>query len=124
MSRVVPATAVAALALVTAGGSAAGSPQAHAARTCHLSAENQRGLGASYVGSLNVRHTSCGKGKKVVKAYQHCRAAHGWRGKCRHRVKGYKCKRHIRESSSVQYDATVTCKRGGKRVVHTYTENK
>jgi hypothetical protein len=39
-------------------------------------------------------------------------------------VKGYSCKRHILDSSPVQYDARVTCRNGVKRVVHTYTQNK
>src|SRR3954452_18865273 len=122
MSRLVLVAAVAASSLIGAAGAGA-SPQVHAARHCNISGQ-QRSLGASYVTSLSVRHTSCSKGKAVVRAYQACRRAHGWKGKCRHRVKGYACKRHIRESSPVQYDATVTCRRGAKRVTHTYTQNK
>src|SRR3954452_16369783 len=125
MSRAVLVAAVAASSLIAAGGASAGaSPQVHAARGCHLSAHDQRHLGASYVTSLSVRHTSCSNGKAVVRAYQKCRRAHGWKGKCGHRVKGYACKRHITASSPVQYDAKVTCRRGGKRVFHHYTQNK
>lgn len=123
MSRVVSVAAVAAASLIAAGGAGAASPQVHAARSCNISGQ-QRSLGASYVTSLSVRHTSCAKGKAVVRAYQACRRAHGWKGKCRHRVKGYACKRHIQASSPVQYDAKVTCRRGAKRVTHTYTQNK
>jgi hypothetical protein len=125
MSRLVlvAASALVLIALVAAGGAGA-SPEVHAAKACHLSTHDQRHLGASYVTSLSVRHTSCSNGKAVVRAYQKCRRAHGWKGKCGHRVKGYSCSRHIQASSPVQYDAKVTCRRGGKRVTHTYTQNK
>jgi hypothetical protein len=123
MSRLVlvAASALVLIALVAAGG--AGAAEVHAAKSCNISGQ-QRSLGASYVTSLSVRHTSCSNGKAVVRAYQKCRRAHGWKGKCRHRVKGYSCKRHIQESSPVQYDAKVTCRNGGKRVTHTYTQNR
>src|SRR3954453_1753044 len=113
MSRLVllAASAAVLIALVAAGGPGASSPQGRAARSCHLSSHEQRHLGASYVTSLSVRHTSCSNGKAVVRAYQKCRRAHGWKGKCGHRVKGFACKRHITASSPVQYDAKVTCRR-------------
>jgi hypothetical protein len=130
MSRVVrtsallaAASALVVLALVTAGGAAAGSPEAQAAGACNISGQ-ERNLGASYVTSLRVRHTSCRTGKSVVRAYQKCRRAGGWRGKCGHSVNGFGCSRRILDSSSVQYDAKVTCRNGAKRVVHTYTQNK
>src|SRR3954452_6541419 len=127
MSRAVRSTALLALclmSLVAAASAGASSPQVHAARKCSLSAHEQRHSGASYVTSLNVKKTTCKKGKAVVRAYHKCRRAHGWKGKCGHKVKGYSCKRHIRDSSAFQYDATVTCRRGGKRVTHSYTQNK
>jgi hypothetical protein len=112
--------ALAASATATAGAA----PRVHAARSCHLTRHEQRHLGAAYITSLSVRHTSCSNGKAVVRAYHECRKAHGWKGRCGHRVKGFSCKRHIQDSSPVQYDAKVTCRRGGKRVTHTYTQNK
>jgi hypothetical protein len=125
MSRVVAGSALVVLALATAGGAAgASSTQVHAARNCSLSAGEQRHLGASYVTSLSVKKTSCSNGKAVVRAYHKCRRAHGWKGKCGHKVRGYSCSRKIQLSSPFQYDAKVTCRRGGKRVVHTYTQNK
>jgi hypothetical protein len=123
MSRVVSVAAVAAVSLVAAGSAGAASTQVHAAKSCSISGQ-QRSLGASYVTSLSVRHTRCSTGKSVVRAYHACRRAHGWKGKCRHRVKGYKCRRNIGASSPVQYDAKVVCRRGGKRVTHTYTQNR
>src|SRR3954447_12681269 len=121
MSRVVLVAAVVASSLIAAGGAGA-SPQVHAARDCHVQYQSTKG--GYYVTSIHVRHTSCATGKAVVRAYTKCRRAHGWRGKCGHRVKGFSCKRHIQESTPVQYDASVTCRRGGKRVTHTYTQNK
>jgi hypothetical protein len=127
MSRVARTCALLALAvlsLATVAGSAAGSsPRAHAAGSCHLSTHDQRNLGASYVTSLSVSHVSCSTGKSVVRAYQACRSRHGWKGSCGSAA-GYSCSRRILDSSSVQYDARVTCSRGSKRVVHTYTQNR
>jgi hypothetical protein len=127
MSRAVRSTALLALclmSLVAVAGAGASSPQVHAARKCSLSAHEQRHSGASYVTSLNVKKTTCKKGKAVVRAYHKCRRAHGWKGKCGHKVKGYSCKRKYLAKSTFQYDARVTCRNGAKRVVHTYTQNK
>jgi hypothetical protein len=124
MSRAVRAALMALLLVALAASATAGAaPRVHAARSCNISGQ-QQSLGASYVTSLSVRHTSCSNGKAVVRAYQKCRRANGWKGKCHHRVKGFRCRRHIQDSSPVQYDAKVTCRRGGKRVTHTYTQNK
>jgi hypothetical protein len=115
MSRVVTVAALLAvpLALATAGGAAGNAPVVHAAGGCHLSSHEQRHLGASYVTSLSVRKTSCRTGKTVVRSY-HQHGGH---------VSGWSCHRRILDKSPAQYDAKVTCARGGKRVVHTYTQN-
>src|SRR3954470_10455975 len=123
MSRVVSVAAVAAVSLFAAGGAGAASPQVHAAKSCSISSYESKHLGATYVTSLSVRHVSCRKGKSVVRAYQKCRRRHGYMGRCRHAA-GYSCKRHIIDKASVTYDARVTCCRGGKRVTHTYQQNK
>ena len=110
MSRVVrtgglvaAAAALLVLALVTAGGAVAGSPQARAAGNCHLSTYEQRHLGATYVTSLRVRKTSCRTGKKVVKAFNSCRGSA--RGRCHHKVRRYSCSEK-RSGISVQFDST------------------
>ena len=127
MSRAVRTSAllacVALLALATAGGAVAGSASVHAAGSCHLSTHDYSHLGASYVTSLSVKGVSCKTGKSVVRAYHKCRSRGGWMGKCGHAA-GYGCSRKILDRSSVAYDAKVTCKRGGKRVVHTYQQNR
>jgi hypothetical protein len=110
---------------ISAGASSGGHAQAAAAkRACDISGE-QTELGASYVTSLKVRNTGCGKGKKVVKAFHECRKANGGRdGHCDHKVLGFKCHEGDREGvPDVQYNAKVRCKKGDKKVVHTYTQN-
>lgn len=123
MSRVALVFAVAAVALLAiAGAAGASSPQAHAAGKCNIKGQ-ERKLGASYVTSLRVTKTSCRTGKSVVRAYNKCRhRSGGAKGHCHHKVKRYKCSEH-RAGVSTQFDASVTCKRGAKRVKFTYTEN-
>jgi hypothetical protein len=123
MSRVALVVAVAAVALFAiAGAAGASSPQAHAAGKCNIKGQ-ERKLGASYVTSLRVTKTSCRTGKSVVRAYNKCRhRSGGAKGHCHHKVKRYKCSEH-RAGVSTQFDASVTCKRGAKRVKFTYTEN-
>jgi hypothetical protein len=124
MSRAVRTSALLAalalLALATAGGASAGAPQARAAGNCHLSTYEQRHMGATYVTSLRVKRTSCGTGKAVVRAFNKCRK--GPRGRCHRKVKRFSCSER-RSGVSVQFNSTVNCKRGGKRVHFTYTQN-
>jgi hypothetical protein len=122
MSRVVPTGAlIAALVLIPAAGAASGSsPDAHAARKCSISGQ-ERSFGTTYVTSLSVRRTKCSTGKSVVRAFHACRK--GPRGRCHRRVNGYRCSENRFDSISVQFSSRVTCKRGGKRVRHTYTQN-
>lgn len=126
MSRVlvlVAAAAAVALLGLTGSAGASSSPQAHAAGKCHLGAKESRHMGASYVTSLHVKKTSCKTGKSVVRAFNACRhRSGGAKGHCHHKVKHYKCSEH-RAGISVQYDASVTCKRGTRHVNFTYTQN-
>jgi hypothetical protein len=120
------AAAVAVIAVVAVAGSASGAaPPAKGGRSCHLTPREQRHLGASYVTSVRVSHTTCGNGKKVTKAFNKCRhKAGGPAGHCRHAVRRYHCSEHrFDKLPHVQYDATVTCAHGGKRVKSTYTQN-
>lgn len=102
--------ASAALVPVTASASSA----VNAAGRCHLSSNDQRHSGPSYLTSLSVRNTRCRTGKAVARSF------HRHRG----HVSGWSCHRRILAKSRYQYDARVTCRRGGKRVVWTYTQNK
>ena len=118
------ALALAAIIALASAASAGGQP-AKAGRSCHLTPREQRHLGASYVTSLRVVHTSCSNGKRVTKAFHKCRHnAGGPAGHCHHAVRGFHCREHRYDKlPHVQYDSTVTCARGAKRVKSTYTQN-
>jgi hypothetical protein len=119
MSRsVLPLAALVALASALP---ATASQGAHAAASCHLSASEQRHLGATYVTSLSVRHTSCASGKAVVRAFHACARRHGVRGRCTSPVLGYHCSEK-RSGIPTQFTGKVTCTRGRASVVHTYTQ--
>lgn len=93
-------------------------------RTCHLSYHQQTHLGTTYVLSLRVRVTRCRDGRRIVKAFHRCRKEHHHRnGKCHHRVFGYRCSERRFNKSSLSYDSKVRCRKGGRRVWHTYTQN-
>jgi hypothetical protein len=119
------ALVIVALAAATAGSAGASSVATASSTNCNLTVHEQRHLGASYVTSLKVRHVSCRKGKKVVKAFHECRTASGKpQGKCGSRVLGYKCTEHRFDAvPHVQYNSRVTCTRGDKVVKSTYTQN-
>lgn len=77
---------------------------------------------ATYVQDLKVRRTSCKKGWKVVRAFHECRKENGGKnGRCKSRVKRFKCKEGKRTGvKGVRYTANVTCKKGVKKVKHRY----
>jgi len=120
---------LAAIGLMTAIPSTASAdgPSASASRNCSLS-PNQQQNGfppASYVTSIRVFNTTCRSGKRVIRAYHRCRAANGGRnGRCPHRVLRYRCSEGARQSvPGVQYSTRVTCRKGGRKIVSTYTQN-
>ena len=130
MPRLAPPSAlIAALALLAALPAAAPAadgtgPTAQAAKSCHIGSRESRRLGPTYVTKLSVFNTRCSNGKKVVKGYYKCRKANGGRrGKCRKRVFGYRCsEKRFNELPGTQFDARVTCKKGGRKIKHTYTQ--
>lgn len=100
----------------------AAAPARAAAHRCDLSGK-ERKLGPTYTTSLKTKKVSCRKGRRVVKAYYKCRVRHGGKdGKCHSRVKRFRCHEKRSNVISTQYDARVKCRRGRKRVVHTYTQ--
>jgi hypothetical protein len=112
--------------LLAVAATAGARPTAHAAKNCSLSARQQGGskpstLGTTYVLSISAKHVSCGKAKKLAKAFHSCRHKHGKAGHCSS-VNGYSCS-ESRVSSPTQYDSTATCKKGRKKVVQKYTQN-
>ncbi len=117
-SRLLPLTA---LLLLLALGVAS---SAHAARArykgCDVSDVATR-LGPTEVTSLKVLRVRCATGISVVRAFHACRLKNGPSGRCVKLVKGYAC-REQRTSSPSQFNATVTCSKDGKSVVHRYTQ--
>jgi hypothetical protein len=113
-------------ALLVAGLAGSGGAAA-ASKTCTLSSKGYRSLGPTYVFPYKVKGVSCRKGKKVIKAYHSCRYAKpkgGLKGKCTNPVLGFSCDEGKREGiKGVQYDANVTCKRGGDVVRHHYQQS-
>ena len=94
------------------------------AKSCNLSPNEQRSLGATYVLNLKAKKVTCGKAKKVVKAFNACRKANGGvDGRCTKKVKRFRCTESRFNETSFQYDSNVTCKRGRKRVTFTYQQN-
>lgn len=117
--RALLVSALMALVLLPVAASAA--PVATASKHCGVSG-HERDFGASYVLKITARKTSCGKAKKVVRRFQSCRLKHGAAGHCGRRVKGYKCSEHRFNKLSTQYDSRVKCRKGSKRVKHTYSQ--
>jgi hypothetical protein len=101
---------------ISAGASA--SPVASASATC----KPPKYPGSGYFTALSVTKTSCATGGKVAKAYYKCRVAKGPSGRCTKKVSGYSCTEK-RRSTSIEIDATVTCKKGSARVKHSYQQN-
>jgi hypothetical protein len=109
---------------LAAGTAPASGPVASAAKTCHLTINQERHSGATYLVQLSVTGVSCSTGLKVEKAWQSCRRATPGHTTCRKRVLGYRSTQKILDSGKTQYDARVTCKRGSRTVTFVYTQNK
>jgi hypothetical protein len=106
---------------IVALAAAAALPSSAAAAYHGCSIGDPGSYGATYVTSIGVRHVSCATGKRVIRAYHHCRRASGGAdGRCHHRVRHFRCTER-RTVGHGQFTAKVTCTRGSKRVRHTYT---
>jgi hypothetical protein len=121
-------TALAAATVAVAGLAAAPSPartaRAAALHRCHVGQKESEHFGPTYVTSIKVRHVHCATAKRVVRAFHACRMARGGiKGRCPHStsVLGFHCREH-RLAIKTQYSSKVTCARGSRRVVHTYTQ--
>jgi hypothetical protein len=104
--------AVAALAVIPAGASAA---------SCKLPTDG-KGFGPTYLLSLKTTKTSCSKGKAVVKAFHACATAHSPKGHCSKKVLGYACTERRGAAIPTQFDAKATCRKGKARVEFAYTQ--
>lgn len=99
----------------------AGGPGALAstARTC----STPKYPGVGYFTSLRVTGVGCATGRKLVVAYYHCRLRHGGTdGRCPGGVMHYRCTEK-RNTIPTEIDARVTCRRGSRRIVHTYQQD-
>ncbi len=105
------------------------SPAVAATKTCkHASTKYPNANPGGYFTSLKVTKTTCASGAKLMKAYYKCRrkGGQGVQGKCRaSKVNGYKCteKRPASGNNGSEFNATVTCKTGSKKIVHSYQQN-
>jgi hypothetical protein len=97
----------------------AGVPGARAA-TC---ADGRLPNGNGYFTSLTVSKVSCKTGKRVALGYFKCRIKKGKKARCTDKVMGYSCRELKRTQIPTEINARVSCKRGARRVVHTYQQN-
>jgi hypothetical protein len=89
---------------------------------CNISGKERR-LGATYVTRLTVHDVGCRSAERVVRAFHACRRSNGGAdGRCRSRVRGYRCSDRRLRSSSTQFDARATCRRGDRKITHQYTQ--
>lgn len=93
-------------------------PTAAAARACKAPKYPGRG----YFTSLTVTGASCRTGSKVALAHYRCRTASGRKGRCHRRVLGYSCSEK-RKAIPTEFNARVTCRKGGAKVIYTYQQN-
>ena len=112
-------------AIPTVAAAPASGPTATASRACGLGDKERRTFPpATYVNSISVRNVSCRKGKRVTRAFHACRRSHGGaNGRCPNRVQRFRCRETRSGVPGVQYNGRVVCRRGGKKVVSTYTQN-
>ena len=127
-SRLLRAVAVSAcLAVVGLAGSS--SPASAATRTCKAgSTKYPNSNPGGYFTSLKVTNVGCSTGSSLMKAFYRCRRANGQgvQGRCRSsKVNGLRCteRRPASGNNGSEFNATVTCTSGSKKIVHTYQQN-
>jgi hypothetical protein len=97
--------AVLAVGVTTASG-AKPKAKAQAAKTCFFRSRNYH---YSYLTYLAVSHTSCDTGRFVAHNHGH--------------VSGWSCHKTITAKGKAQYDADVSCRKGARHVVWSFTQN-
>ncbi|MGI9098611.1 MAG: hypothetical protein ACR2H2_09020 [Solirubrobacteraceae bacterium] len=113
-----PHLAIVAVLAALAVAALAGPSAAHAA-----SCTPPKYPGSGYFTSLAVTNASCATGRRLVKAYYSCRIRKGKTGRCTRKVLGYSCKETKRVAIPTELNGRVSCKRGARRIVHTYQQN-
>jgi hypothetical protein len=91
-------------------------PTATASKSCSVG--DSRSYGTTYVLAIRARRVSCRKAKERVRAFHACRD--GARGRCPN-LGRWNCHEN-REVGRGSFTSKVRCKRGRKRVKHTYTQ--
>jgi hypothetical protein len=116
----VAAAALAGLLLLVSAGQA--TSRARAAAKCDVKRDG-RHLGATYVTSLSATNVSCAKAKRVVKAFNACRKAHGGAdGTCTSSVQSFRCAEKRGAAIPTQYSSRVTCRSAARRIQFAYTQ--
>jgi hypothetical protein len=114
--------ALAGLGLLVAAPGHAAPARPRAATTCDLKRDGRK-LGTTYVTSLKTTQVSCTKAKRVVKAFNACRKAHGGAdGTCTSSVQGFRCTEKRGAAIPTQYSSRVTCRSAARRVQFAYTQ--
>jgi len=91
-------------------------PTATASKACSVG--DSRSYGTTYVLSIRARNVGCRKARKRVRAFHDCRQ--GARGRCPN-LGAWNCSEN-REFGAGSFNSKVRCRKGGKRVKHTYTQ--
>jgi hypothetical protein len=106
---------------VAPAASAEAGPPATTAKRCGVDT-SPNALGPTYTRSLSVRGVSCRDGRGFIRRWDRCRRRRGGNdGRCRG-VFGFRCRENRDNVIRTQYDSTVRCRRGGDRVIFTYTQ--
>jgi hypothetical protein len=77
-------------------------------------------------GSYTKKSSACKSGNALALAYYKCRHAKGVKASCAGKtINGLKCseKRPADLQTDQEINATVTCKNGSKKIVHSYQQN-
>jgi hypothetical protein len=103
------------------------SASAASAKNCSFNATAAGNFGPTYVvPPIKAFGVTCSTAKRVVKAYQSCRKAHGGYkfGECPHSVSvlGFHC-RDKKGRNALQTFGTATCTKGSRKVVHNWEQN-
>ncbi len=104
------------------------SPAMAATKTCkHQKTKYPQSNPGGYFTSLKVTNVSCSTGARLMVAYYKCRRKNGQgiQGRCKQsKVNGLRCseKRPSSGRTSTEFNATVTCRSGSKKVVHSYQQ--
>ena len=126
-AQIHPARLLAALTLIAALAALAtaiGAQTAQSATRCSLSASERypKVTKPTYNLTVKVTATSCATGKRVIKSYHACRSVTGVR--CTKKVRrSWTCTGKKTSTIPTQFEGSVTCKYGSRRVTSTFQQN-